>query len=280
MIENDIVPLGPRDVSNIIQRGGTMLRTARSAAFRTPEGRAQAADHLQQLGIEGVVVIGGDGSYKGAHQLMTDFPHLKLNGAPGTIDNDLYGTAATIGFDTAVNTAMEAIDKIRDTAAATDRLFFVEVMGRDAGFIALRTGIACGAEAVLVPETPTKLQELIWQLRAGWEREKTSSIVVVAEGDEAGGAVDIAEQIKSELQMDYRITVLGHIQRGGSPTAADRLLASELGAAAVEGLLQGETGLAYGKQAGQLSKTPLEKAVKHNAELSPGLLKLLQTLSA
>lgn len=279
MIEGEIVQLSSRDVSNIIQRGGTILKTARSEEFLTKEGRKKAAEHLRKIGIEGLVCIGGDGSFKGASILYEEHG-IKTIGAPGTIDNDLYGTDSTIGYDTAVNTVVQAVDKLRDTAASHNRLFIVEVMGRDAGFIALRSGIACGAEAILVPETPTYIDALIQKLRDGWNRQKQSSIVIVAEGDESGGAYEVAKAVKQNFDgYDVRVTVLGHIQRGGSPSAYDRVLASELGYAAVEGLLQGKFNVMVGRQGRQIVYIPFEKAIKHNKELNRQLLQIAETLS-
>ncbi|MFN4298918.1 MAG: 6-phosphofructokinase [Thermaurantimonas sp.] len=279
MIEGDIIPMQSSDVSNIIQRGGTILKTARSEEFRTPEGRAKAAENLRKYGIEGLVCIGGDGSFKGASVLYEEHG-IKTIGAPGTIDNDLYGTDSTIGYDTAVNTVVEAVDKLRDTAASHNRLFIVEVMGRDAGFIALRSGIACGAEAILVPETPTYIDVLIQKLREGWSRKKHSSIVIVAEGDESGGAYQVAEAVKANFnKYDVRVTILGHIQRGGSPSAYDRVLASEMGYAAVKGLIAGKYNVMVGRQGREIVYVPFEKAIKHNKELNRYLLEIAETLS-
>ncbi|GCD76633.1 ATP-dependent 6-phosphofructokinase 2 [Thermaurantimonas aggregans] len=279
MIEGDIVPLQSSDVSNIIQRGGTILKTARSDEFRTPEGRSKAAENLKKFGIEGLVCIGGDGSFKGASVLYEEHG-IKTIGAPGTIDNDLYGTDSTIGYDTAVNTVVEAVDKLRDTAASHNRLFIVEVMGRDAGFIALRSGIACGAEAILVPETPTYIDGLIQKLREGWSRKKHSSIVIVAEGDESGGAYQVADAVKKNFdKYDVRVTILGHIQRGGSPSAYDRVLASEMGYAAVKGLISGKYNVMVGRQGREIVYVPFEKAIKHNKELNKYLLEIAETLS-
>ncbi|RMF20425.1 MAG: 6-phosphofructokinase, partial [Bacteroidetes bacterium] len=215
MVEGWFQPLESHSVSNIIQRGGTILHSARSEAFRTPEGRRQAYANLQREGIEGVVAIGGDGTFTGASVFLSEYPDIAIVGCPGTIDNDLFGTDYTIGYLTAINTAMNAIDNIKDTADAHDRLFFVEVMGRDAGFIALRSGIATGAEAVLVPETRTNLDRLIETLERNYQRKKTSGIVVVAEGDDAGGAFHIANEVKKRFHhYDIRVTILGHLQRG------------------------------------------------------------------
>lgn len=279
MIEGDIVEFHSSDVSNIIQRGGTILKTARSDEFRTPEGRAKAAENLRNYGIEGLVCIGGDGSFKGASVLYEEYG-IRTIGAPGTIDNDLYGTDSTIGYDTAVNTVVEAVDKLRDTAASHNRLFIVEVMGRDAGFIALRSGIACGAEAILVPETPTYIEGLLQKLREGWNRQKHSSIVIVAEGDESGGAYKVAEEVKKNFdKYEVRVTILGHIQRGGSPSAYDRVLASEMGFAAVKGLIEGKYNVMVGRQGRDIVYVPFNMAIKHNKELNRYLLEIADTLS-
>lgn len=279
MIDGHFVPLQSGSVSNIIQRGGTILKSARSKRFMTNEGMAEAARQLKQAGIEGLVAIGGDGTFRGAREFFEKHG-IPSVGVPGTIDNDLFGTDNTLGFDTAINTAMEAIDKIRDTAASHDRLFFVEVMGRDAGFIALHAGISGGAEAVLVPETKTDVDAIIALLRRGWDRKKTSSVIVVAEGDEAGGAFRIAEQVKAALpDRDTRVTVLGHIQRGGSPTCMDRLLGSQLGFAAVEALRAGRHNLMVGMMNNQINEVPFEKATKHHNDINPAMLKLVEVLS-
>jgi 6-phosphofructokinase 1 len=280
MIENKIIPMDSRSVSGIIQRGGTILGSARSKAFRTPEGRAEAYQNLKAHGIEGIVVIGGDGSFTGAKIFMEEYPDIAIVGMPGTIDNDLYGTDYTIGYDTAINTAMQAVDKIRDTADAHNRLFFIELMGRDAGFISLRTGIATGAEAILVPETETKIEELIAELNAAYDRKKNSAIVIVAEGDDAGNAFQVAEAVKGKVPYeDIRVTVLGHLQRGGSPTCMDRVLASQLGVAAVKALFEGQKGVMLGIQHKKAVAVPFEQAIKHNQVLSPQLLELAKILS-
>jgi len=279
MIEGEITEMHAGSVSDIIHRGGTMLKTARSKRFLTPEGRKQAADNLRANGIDAVVGIGGDGTVAGARVFFAEhgIPFVVV---PGTIDNDLWGTDYTIGYDTALNTAIEAIDKIRDTASSHNRLFFVEVMGRDAGYIALHAGIAGGAEAVLIPETHTDLEAVIQTLEQGWQRQKTSSIVVVAEGDEAGGAFKVAEAVKGRLpQYDTRVTVLGHIQRGGSPTCADRVQASELGHAAVKALMAGKHSILIGKMKGELVEIPFEKAVKEHNPIPAHLLDMVKVLS-
>ncbi|MEM6804842.1 MAG: 6-phosphofructokinase, partial [Bacteroidota bacterium] len=231
MIESDFVKMDASSVSNIIQRGGTILKSSRSDRFRTVEGRKKAFKNLKKAGIEGMVAIGGDGTFAGARAFSSEHP-IPIVGAPGTIDNDLYGTDFTIGYDTALNTAMEGIDKIRDTADSHSRIFFVEVMGRDAGFIALNSGIAAAAEAVLIPEEETIIEDIIKKLEQG--RQKDSNIIVVAEGDDAGGAFEVAKKVEEKYDYQTRVVVLGHIQRGGSPTCADRVLASRMGMAAVE----------------------------------------------
>jgi len=277
MIQGRFVDLQARSVSNIIQRGGTILRTARSEHFRTSEGRTEAAKHLRDAGIEGLVAIGGDGTFQGAVKLSEEHA-IAIVGVPGTIDNDLYGTDYTIGYDTAVNTAMEAIDKIRDTAASHDRLFYVEVMGRDTGFIALDVGISSGSEHIAIPEAHTNIQELKEELES-FKRLKSSAIIIVAEGEKEGGAFSLAEKIKDAAGYDYRVCVLGHIQRGGSPTARDRLLASRLGVAAVESLIEGQTGVMVGEIHGKISFTPLKETWTNRKTIDKGLWKLAAILS-
>ncbi len=280
MIEGDIIPMDRQSVSNILQLGGTILRSARSQAFRTKEGRAQARAKLAEYGISHLVAIGGDGTFTGARIFLKEYPELSIVGVPGTIDNDLYGTDFTIGYDTAINTAMRAIDNIKDTANSHDRVFFVEVMGRDAGFIALRTAIAAGAEAVLIPEAPTRIEDLVNTLRWNYQHKKTSSIVIVAEGDDAGGAFDIARQVEQRLpECAYRVTVLGHIQRGGSPTCQERVLASQLGMEAVRALQEGSSGIMVGQVCQKITYTPLEKAVKHHHQIDENLLKMVSLLA-
>jgi len=281
MIEGDFVPLDEPDVAHIIHWGGTILRSARSEEFRSAEGRRKAYKHLQDQGIEGIVAIGGDGTFTGGRIFMEQFPNIKMVGCPGTIDNDLYGTDFTIGYDTAINTAMDAIDKIKDTANAHDRLFFVEVMGRDAGFIALRTGIATGAETVLVPESRTNLDVLIDTLEKGFQRKKNSSIVVVAEGDDAGGAFQIAEEVKKRCFARYeiKVTVLGHIQRGGRPTCMERVRATQMGKVAVDALLDNGSGHMIGIVNGNILRTPFDQAIKHHQEISPQLMEMINILS-
>lgn len=279
MIEGDIIQLKSHSVSNIIQKGGTILKSARSKEFMTVEGRKKAYDQLQKFGIEGLITVGGDGTFAGAKIFFEEFG-MPVIGAPGTIDNDLYGTDNTIGFDTAVNTALEAIDKIRDTANSHNRLFFIEVMGRDSGYIAIRSGIGGGAELVMVPETSTSITEVIATLQAGWDRQKTSSIVVVAEGDEEGNAMEIAEKVKKEIQQkDIRVSILGHIQRGGSPSAQDRILASRLGLGALEGLLNGEKNVMAGIINDKLVYTPFAESIGKTKPLNQELIRMVSILS-
>lgn len=279
LISADFSKLASEDVSNIIQRGGTILKSARSAEFKTEEGRKKAYENLKNAGIEGLIVIGGDGTFTGAKIFEAEY-NIPTVGIAGTIDNDLFGTDYTIGYDTALNTVIDAVDKIRDTASSHDRLFFVEVMGRDAGFIALRSGIGVGAEAVLVPETHTYIDALIQKLELGWENKKKSSIIIVAEGDDAGGAYEVAQKVKERYnQYETKVTVLGHIQRGGSPSAADRVLASRLGVAAVEAIKSGKSNIMVGIINNEIAHTSYEKAIKHHHELNPNLLKLVEILS-
>ncbi|HRD80770.1 MAG: 6-phosphofructokinase [Saprospiraceae bacterium] len=281
MIENDFMDMNAGSVSNIIQTGGTILRSARSDAFRTPEGRRQAYENLKAKGIEGIVAIGGDGTFTGANIFMKEYPDLAIVGCPGTIDNDLYGTDYTIGYDTAINTAMAAIDNIKDTANAHGRLFFVEVMGRDAGFIALMSGLATGAEDILVPEFPTDMDQLVKDLEDGFTNKKNSSIVVVAEGDDVGGAFHVAAEVKKRLvtPVEIKVTVLGHVQRGGRPTCMERVRASRMGMEAVNALLAGKRGVMIGEVNHEISFTPFEQAIKHNFEIDPGIMEMIRVLA-
>lgn len=280
LIESDFMDLDAHSVSGIIQQGGTMLRSARSEEFRTVEGRAKAHANMVAKGIDGLVVIGGDGTFTGAQKFMQEFPNVPIVGCPGTIDNDLYGTDFTIGYDTAINTAMNAIDNIKDTANAHDRLFFIEVMGRDAGFIALLSGIACGAEAVLIPENKMSIDNLILTLESNYQRKKTSNIVIVAEGDDAGGAFKVAEAVKNRFnRYEIKVCILGHLQRGGRPTCMDRVRASRMGIAAVEALLSGIKGVMIGEDGRTMVHVPFEHAIKHNIELNPKLVKMVEILS-
>ena len=241
MIEGDIEPLDVRSVANILQRGGTILKSARSEEFKTKEGRAKAYSHLQSQGIEALIAIGGDGSFTGLHQLHEEY-NLPCICVPGTIDNDIFGTDYTIGYDTATNTAVDAIDKIRDTALSHNRLFFIEVMGRNSGSIAINSGIAGGAVSIIIPEVETSIDELVAKLNQGADKRKTSSLVVVAEGGRTGSAMKIAEKVKEKTSyFEIKVTILGHLQRGGSPTYFDRVLASKMGVAAVEFILDKKT---------------------------------------
>lgn len=278
LVKGNFIELGPRDVRNIVQRGGTMLRSARSEAFRTKEGRATAAKNLRDAGIDALICIGGGGTQAGAHQLALE-QGVKLIGVASTIDNDLGGSDRTIGFDTACNTALEAIDRLRDTASSYGRIFFVEVMGRDTGFIAMHTGIAAGAEYVMVPERRENVDELVRVLE-NRSQEKGSSIVVVAEGDQEGGAFKLADLVeKCCPQFDIRVSVLGHLQRGGNPTLADRLLASRLGAAAVEGLMDGKHHCVAGVVKGAVTFTPHAEALVQKKLIEPDLFRLLPMLA-
>ena len=280
LIENTLKPLSSGDVSNTIQLGGTILKTARSIEFRTFEGREKAFQNLKNAGIDALIVIGGDGTFTGARIFAQEFG-VPIVGIPGTIDNDLFGTDFTVGYDTALNTIIEAVDKIRDTATAHERLFFIEVMGRDAGFLALNGGIASGAEAVLIPETDTDLTTLETLIKSGYRQSKNSSIVLVAEGEKAGGAIDIAKQVEKDYpQYDVRVTVLGHIQRGGSPTASDRILASRLGVAAVETLLDDQQSVMVGIVNDEITLTPFNKAIKYDKEMNPKLYDSIRILSS
>ena len=280
MVENDIIPMHSRSVANIIQRGGTILKTARCKEFMQKEGRQKAYDNLKALGIDGLVVIGGDGSFRGADIFSREFD-IPCIGLPGTIDKDIAGTDFTIGFDTAVNTAVESIDKIRDTADAHDRLFIIEVMGRDAGYIALHSGIATGAEHILIPERKTDMEELITSLQEKEKRKKLVNMVVVAEGDEYGGGNEVAKLVKERVpQLDTRVCILGHIQRGGSPTCLDRLIASRMGYSAVECLLEGRHNVMVGIVNNRMQYTLLEKAVKSKQKISEEWLKIVKILAS
>ncbi len=273
LLLNDFLPLGLRDVSNIIQRGGTMLKTSRSEEFRAPAGIEQAVRVLDQHGIDGLIIIGGDGSFRGGEALRQEWKGQVI-GVPGTIDNDLWGTDFTIGYDTAVNTALDAIDKIRDTADAHERFFLVEVMGRNSGFIALEVGIGSGAEEIVMPERAFNAREVCARLCDARERGKTSCIVVVAEGRETGGAIKVAEELRRLSQIEYRVVILGHLQRGGNPTAKDRVLATKLGAYAVEVFLEGANGVMAGEINGRLRTTPLPETWENKKPLDPFLLKI------
>ena len=279
MIEGDFIPLKSTDVSGILQTGGTMLKTARSAEFRTPEGREKAYQQLKKAEIDAVVVIGGDGSFTGALVLSQEYD-ISFVGIPGTIDNDLYGTDYTIGYDTALNTVVEAVDKIKDTARSHGRIFFVEVMGREAGLLALTSGIACGAEVILIPESNEQHSELQKFLKKGYRKKETSGIIMVAEGDEAGGAIKIAEQVRREHpDLDVRVSILGHIQRGGSPTAKDRVNATKMGVAAIEALLDDQQSIMIGLNNEKIVHVPFNKAVKMNHAIDINLLEIQKLLN-
>ncbi|MEZ0392308.1 MAG: 6-phosphofructokinase [Pseudobdellovibrionaceae bacterium] len=278
MVEKHFQELNLRSMANIIQRGGTVLKTGRSQDFMKAEVRKQVVNNLRDHGIEGMVCIGGDGSFSGAHALWEEhkFP---ITGIPGTIDNDIYGTDNTIGFDTAVNTALEAIDKIRDTAASHDRLFIVEVMGRNCGLIAAHVGLAGGAEMIFAPDVVITVDQAIERIRAGQKKGKTSSILVAAEGQKPGRAYDLAEQIRKKSGLDAKVCILGHVQRGGSPTAMDRILATRLGSAAVDGLLTGEKDVMYGVQGEQIVKVPFSIAIDREKETPKDFLALANVLA-
>jgi 6-phosphofructokinase 1 len=279
MIQDEIKKLETKDVAYILERGGTFLRSARSTTFRTPEGRKRAYENLQKHGIDALVVIGGDGSLTGAHLLFEEYGIPSI-GLPGTIDNDLSGTDSTIGFDTACNTAIQAIDKIRDTASSHDRLFFVEVMGRDAGFIAINAGIGSGAAATLIPEKKMPVEDLIKRLNKRARAKKQSNIVIVAEGGKSGGALEISQKVKKILpQYDIKVTILGHLQRGGSPTSYDRLLASKLGVAAVEGLMHGKYDVMAGVINNKVVYTPIKKAIVDDKEVDEDDFRIAKILS-
>ena len=279
LITGEIVEFKTQNVSNIIQAGGTILKTARCKEFQTPEGRKQAYEMMQKEGIDALVVIGGDGSLTGARVFATEF-NIPIVGLPGTIDNDLYGTDRTIGYDTALNTIMECVDKIRDTATSHERLFFIEVMGRDAGFLALNGAIASGAEAAIIPEISTEVDQLSELISNGFRKSKNSSIVLVAESPVTGGAMGMAERVKNEFpQYDVRVSILGHLQRGGSPTAADRILASRMGAAAIEALLEDQRNVMIGIRNDEIVYVPFSKAIKNDKPIKCELLTTLRTLS-
>ncbi len=280
MIDDDIIEMSGRSVANIIQRGGTILKTARSKEFLEPAGRQKAYENLKKRGIDGLVVIGGDGSFRGAQRFSNEFD-IPCIGLPGTIDKDIAGSDTTIGFDTAVNTAVQAIDKIRDTMDAHDRLFIVEVMGRDAGYIALHSGIATGAENILIPETKTDMEDIISSLTEKEKRKKLVNLIVVAEGDEFGGADQVAKIVKERLpNADVRVCVLGHIQRGGSPTCEDRLVASHMGYYAVESLILGRRNVMIGVINNKIHYTPLDKAVKEKQKIGQEWMKIVKILAS
>lgn len=278
MIEGEIEQLNRFSVSNIIKYGGTVMQTARSSEFLTKEGREKAFKNLKRFGIDSLIVIGGDGSFRGLHQLLQEYP-LQGIGLPGTIDNDLYGTDYTIGFDTAVNTALEAIDKIRDTASSHSRLFIIEVMGRASGYIALYTGIGGGAEEILIPEAPMNIQKLCEKLDADHKRGKQSSIIVMTEGEGTGGAFELKVAIEKVINWDIKVSILGHIQRGGDPTAFDRILASRLGYEAVLAAMNNETDKMVGLINKTVTLTPLEDTWTKKKDLDLTYLKMNEILT-
>ena len=279
LLTGEIVPFKTQNVSNIIQQGGTILKTARCKEFETPEGLVLAFDNIQKEGIDALVTIGGDGTLTGARIFATEH-NFPIIGLPGTIDNDLFGTDTTIGYDTALNTIMDAVDKIRDTATSHERLFFIEVMGRDAGFLALNGAIASGAEAAIIPEIATEVDQLEALIKNGFRKSKNSSIVLVAESPSTGGAMHLAERVKNEYpQYDVRVTILGHLQRGGSPTANDRILASRMGAAAIDALLDDQRNVMIGIRDDQIEYVPFNKAIKNDKPINRELLNTLRILS-
>lgn len=279
LIYKDFIEMEASSVSDIIQRGGTILKTARCEEFRTPEGRTKAYNNLREAGIDGVVVIGGDGSFTGA-RIFNEEHDIPFVGVPGTIDNDIYGTDYTIGYDTALNTVVEAVDKIRDTASAHNRMFFIEVMGAEAGFIALYGGLATGAEAIVIPEMSAEESDLKKLIQNGNSRKKSSNIIIVAEGGKSGGAFAIAEKMKSEFRdYDIRVSILGHLQRGGSPTAIDRVNASRLGHAAVEALLDDQKSVMVGLNNGEITMVSFRRAVKLHKDVDRNLIELARILS-
>ncbi len=281
MIDGNIRRLETTDVSNIIHRGGTILKTARSQRFMTPEGRRQAYENLIDNDIDSLIAIGGNGTFTGALKFIEEYPDIPIVGLPGTIDNDLYGTDFTIGFDTAVNTAVQAVDKIRDTADSHNRLFFVEVMGRHSGFIALHTAIAGGAGGVLIPEEESSIEDVIKLLKRGAKRAKLFSIVIVAEGNQMGTVYDIAKHVEERVDFydDIKVTVIGHLQRGGSPSAFDRVLASVLGFASVEALMTGKSGVMAGLKNNNVHYTPFGEAISKNKSLNKELLRMAHILA-
>ena len=279
LIDDEVVEFKTQNVSNIIQQGGTILKTARSKEFPTPEGHQKAYEVMKKEEIDALVVIGGDGSLSGARQFASEYD-VPIIGLPGTIDNDLYGTDHTIGYDTALNTIMWCVHRIRDTATSHERLFFIEVMGRNAGFLALNGAIASGAEAAIIPEISTEVDQLAELIQNGFRKSKNSSIVLVAESPITGGAMGLAERVRKEYpQYDVRVTILGHLQRGGSPTACDRILASRMGAAAVDALLEGQRNVMIGDANDEIVYVPFSKAIKNDKPIDRELLTTLRRLS-
>lgn len=279
LITGEIKEFQTQNVSNIIQQGGTILKSARCAEFRTQEGRQLAFDNLVKEEIDALVVIGGDGTFTGARIFSQEFD-VPIVGLPGTIDNDLFGTDSTIGYDTALNTIIDAVDKIRDTASSHERLFFIEVMGRDAGFLTLSSALASGAEAAIIPERETKVDQLEELIRNGFRKSKNSSIVIVSESEVTGGANGLADRMKREHpEYDVRVSILGHIQRGGSPTAYDRIIASRMGVAAIDALMDGLRNIMIGIVNNEIVHVPLTKAIKDDKPVNEQLLGVLQILS-
>jgi 6-phosphofructokinase 1 len=279
LIENEIEELTSRSVKNILSLGGTILKSARSEAFRTEEGRKKAYQSLKKNKIDALVVIGGNGTFAGANIFSSEFD-FPIIGVPGTIDNDLFGTDKTIGYDTANNTVLQCVDKIRDTASSHNRMFLVEVMGRDAGFIALNTGLASGALDIILPEENKSFDNLFAEIEKGASNKKTSNIIIVSEGNKLGGSFHIAKKLKEKFnQLDIKVTILGHLQRGGSPSCSDRVLSSELGVAAVEGLLNGRSGVMAGKINNQITYTFFEQAIFNKAYIDQELLRISKILS-
>lgn len=278
MLESSFENMNLRSVANIIQRGGTVLKTGRCPEFLKPEFRAKAAANLKAANIQGLICIGGDGSFRGVHALWQEHK-VPAVGVPGTIDNDVYGSESTIGFDTAINTALQAIDRIRDTAASHDRVFVIEVMGRDSGFIALAAGLGGGAEIVFTPEHPIPWEKVIEKVQLGQTRGKKSSIIVTAEGQKPGRAYDLAEQLRKRANIEAKVCILGHQQRGGVPTASDRILASRLGAAAIQLLIAGEYDVMVGVEGERIVKVPLEKATREKKMASKELMNLVEILA-
>lgn len=278
LINGDVKILGKGDVANIIHRGGTILKTARSEEFRTVEGRAKAAKILQEQNVQGLVVIGGNGSYTGAMKLAEEHA-IRVVGLPGTIDNDIYGTDYTIGFDTAINTAVEAVDKIRDTADSHSRLFFIEVMGRHSGYIALYTGIGSGASKVFLPEREDNIDDFLSELRVAGRRNKLFNLVIVAEGNVNGGAAELANKVQGVVDLDVRTAVIGHLQRGGAPTAIDRFLASKLSYNGVKALIDGQSSVAIGLVDKKIVYTPLNEAISKKKEPEDGIIQMAEILS-
>jgi len=279
LVTGEIMEFKTQNVSNIIHQGGTILKTARCKEFATPEGRAQAYENMKKEEIDALVVIGGDGSLTGARIFAQEYD-VPCIGLPGTIDNDLYGTDTTIGYDTALNTVLDAVDKIRDTATSHERLIFAEVMGRDAGFLALNGAIAAGAEAAIIPEFSTEVDQLAEFIKNGFRKSKSSSIVLVAESDITGGAMALAERVKNEYpQYDVRVSILGHLQRGGRPTAHDRIIASRMGAASIDALMEGQRNVMIGIEHDEIVYVPFTKAIKNDKPIKKELVNVLNSLS-